>query len=254
MDAVRVLGSDVIFELGLELEPQLAQGALVDAHRRHLLRQCSTARMRPTTAGGKDYAPRVRRIAMLPAFLALVVLVVACGDDGGSKKSATTPKASTATSAASTSSAGSEELALASEAFEEGGEIPAEHTCDGADTSPPVSWSGVPDGAVELALVVDDADAEGFVHALLAGIDPADGGIAEGAVPEGAVVGINDFGQTAWNGPCPPPGDGPHRYVFTLYALSAPSGATAGVTASELRDSMLGSSIGETELTATFDH
>jgi deoxyribonuclease V len=108
---------------------------------------------------------------------------------------------------------------LKSSAFEHGQPIPQRYTCDGDDVSPPLEWSGVPDGARSLALVVDDPDAPRgtFTHWVASGIDPASSGLAEGeAAPS---EGTNDFGTTGWRGPCPPPGHGRHRYVFRLRAL-----------------------------------
>jgi phosphatidylethanolamine-binding protein (PEBP) family uncharacterized protein len=61
-------------------------------------------------------------------------------------------------------------MELTSSSFGEGEPIPAQHTCDGADTSPPLAWSGVPDGTDSFALVVDDPDARGFVHWVLTAI------------------------------------------------------------------------------------
>ena len=111
---------------------------------------------------------------------------------------------------------------LKSPAFEHGSEIPQRHTCEGEDVSPSLTWSGVPDGAASLALIVDDPDApvaEPFVHWLAWGIDPAAGGLAEdeSAPTEGA----SGFGDVGYRGPCPPPGHGPHRYFFRLHALDA---------------------------------
>lgn len=96
--------------------------------------------------------------------------------------------------------------------------IPARHTCAGEDLSPALVWTSTPDAA-ELAVVVRDRDASGFVHWVLAGIDPAVLGIGEGGIPEGAVPGMNSHGTSGWFGPCPPMGSGTHTYTFVLYAL-----------------------------------
>jgi Raf kinase inhibitor-like YbhB/YbcL family protein len=87
--------------------------------------------------------------------------------------------------------------------------------------SPPLAWSGIPDRARELALLVDDPDADRFPHWTVLAIPPADDGIATGRTPRGAVETENGFGDRGWGGPCPPEGEPPHRYVFTLYALDA---------------------------------
>jgi Raf kinase inhibitor-like YbhB/YbcL family protein len=113
-------------------------------------------------------------------------------------------------------------MELNSSAFAEGDTVPTEFTCDGADTSPPLEWSGVPEGAAELRLSVTDPDAPGgtFTHWLVTGVDPGVTEIGPGEVPGGGTEGPNDFGRTGYGGPCPPPGAA-HRYVFTVEALSA---------------------------------
>ena len=113
-----------------------------------------------------------------------------------------------------------ETLAVTSPAFAPEGAIPARFTCSGDEVSPPLVWSKIPEGAAELALVVDDPDAPGgtYVHWVVAHLDPKQGGLAEGAVPAGATQLRNSAGEAAWAGPCPP--EGPvHHYRFTVYAL-----------------------------------
>jgi Raf kinase inhibitor-like YbhB/YbcL family protein len=108
----------------------------------------------------------------------------------------------------------------------DGGAIDPKYTCKGADTSPTISWSGVPSSAKELALAFTDLDANDFVHWVVAGINPATGGIPAGQVPAGAVQATNGFNRVAYSGPCPP--DGRHTYLVTLYALGQPSGLANG--------------------------
>jgi Raf kinase inhibitor-like YbhB/YbcL family protein len=115
-------------------------------------------------------------------------------------------------------------------AFDDGGEIPAEYTCEGIDRSPALTWDGIPDGTKSFALIVDDPDAPDpkapkmtYVHWVLYNI-PADvhelpAGIASNALPHGTREGLNDWDRTGYGGPCPPIGR--HRYFFKLYALSA---------------------------------
>ena len=108
---------------------------------------------------------------------------------------------------------------LTSSAFAAGGTIPRRHSCDGEDRSPPLSWTAPPSGSRSLALILDDPDAPGgrFVHWLAWGIGPDAGGLAEGeAAPR---EGRNDFGTVGYRGPCPPEGDKPHRYIFTVFAV-----------------------------------
>ncbi|MBI2407427.1 MAG: YbhB/YbcL family Raf kinase inhibitor-like protein [Gemmatimonadetes bacterium] len=119
-------------------------------------------------------------------------------------------------------------MELTSASLVHGGEIPVRHTCDGADTSPPLAWLGVPAGTQSLALIVDDPDAPDpaapkrvWVHWVLYNIAPTVRALAEGAahspVPAGAREGLNDSGELGYEGPCPPIGR--HRYFHTLYAL-----------------------------------
>jgi len=115
------------------------------------------------------------------------------------------------------------QFAISSEAFANGQAIPAQFSCDGADKSPPLSWSDPPQGTRSFALVVDDPDApHGTFHHWGAYDIPAtlrslDAGA--GNSPGGAIDAVNDSGNAAYKGPCPPLGNGPHHYHFKLYAL-----------------------------------
>jgi Raf kinase inhibitor-like YbhB/YbcL family protein len=116
---------------------------------------------------------------------------------------------------------------ITSTAFPEGGAIPARFTCDGDDVAPPLRWRLAVGGSTHgppllMALVVVDVDAPKgpFVHWFVLGL-PFSGAFAEGGTPVGATGGTegrNSFGEVGYSGPCPPPGDGPHRYQFRLYA------------------------------------
>jgi hypothetical protein len=117
-------------------------------------------------------------------------------------------------------SAAVEVFALYSAAFVDSAPIPDRFSCEGAP-SPPLDWVAAPPSA-ELALVVRDQDADGFVHWVVAGIDPLVQGVGEDGVPVGAFEATNDGGTIGWFGPCPPPGEAPHTYVFTLHALPEP--------------------------------
>ena len=119
-------------------------------------------------------------------------------------------------------------LTLSSPAFAAGATIPAQYTCEGDDMSPPLAWSGVPDGASSLALVVDDPDAPDpaapqhtWTHWMLYNIPLSVTGLPQGArgesLPQGAREGLNDWKKRGYGGPCPPIGR--HRYVHKLYAL-----------------------------------
>ena len=204
---------------------------------------------RPSRAG----AAWARRATGLTLAVAALLAAPACGDsaDGRSLRTprpdqtTTTVATSGATAGVDAGSASAEgggastsasatagqPLALSSSAIADGGEVPARYTCRGEDLSPPLLWTDVPAGTVEVALVVRDVDAEGFVHWVLAGL-PADlGGVAEATPPAGAVEAANDFGRPGWAGPCPPAGT--HTYEFRVYALAQPSGVVVGEAGSD---------------------
>jgi Raf kinase inhibitor-like YbhB/YbcL family protein len=113
-------------------------------------------------------------------------------------------------------------LTVTSPAFTNGGAIPATFTCKGANTSPPLAWSGVPAGSRSVALVVDDPDAPGgpYIHWVVDNIDPAQSAISAGEVPQGAQQTLNSGGHVGYTGPCPP--SGTHHYRFTVYVLRSP--------------------------------
>ena len=113
-------------------------------------------------------------------------------------------------------------MKLRSEAFRDGGRIPRRFTCDGADVPPPLAWSPVPDGNGQLAIILRDRDAPGgdFVHWVVVELSPDRRRLSSSRLPGVANELPNSFGSRRYRGPCPPRGDKPHRYVFTIYALS----------------------------------
>lgn len=124
-------------------------------------------------------------------------------------------------SAEGTSSAGA--LRAQSPAFAEGAAIPVKHACaqqGGEDVSPPLTWSGVPESARELAIVVDDPDAPGgtYLHWIVTGIPVSATSAPEGTAPGKVLPGSG--GSAAYAGPCPP--GGVHHYHFIVYALPGP--------------------------------
>lgn len=147
-------------------------------------------------------------------------------------------------------------IEMTSTAFEANGEIPTRYTCEGADLSPPLSWEGVPDEAETLALIVEDPDAptqEAFVHWVVYNVDASSTGVDEGQAPAGAVEGANDFGNVGYGGPCPPPGDGSHRYFFRLFAASQRLGLEPGATAAEVREALAEITVARGELIGTYE-
>lgn len=146
-------------------------------------------------------------------------------------------------------------MQLTSTAFEAGGTIPRKYTGEGPDVSPPLSWSGVPAGARELALITDDPDAptpNPWVHWVLYNLSPTLQGLREGDAG-GGVAGKNDFGRTGYGGPLPPKGHGVHHYHFRLFALDRPLEAKPGFTKERLLAEMKGHVLAEGELVGTYE-
>ncbi len=134
-------------------------------------------------------------------------------------------------------------ITLESPAFFDGELMAQRYTCDGTDASPPLRWSAIPNGTAELVLTVEDPDApdQTFVHWMVAGLRPTElGALGEDHLPEGAVVGLNDFGAAGYDGPCPQHGHEAHHYVFTLMAVGVSLGLTHRFTAAQLRDALAG--------------
>jgi Raf kinase inhibitor-like YbhB/YbcL family protein len=144
-------------------------------------------------------------------------------------------------------------MELTSTAFGNGEPIPRRHSCEGEDVSPALSWSDVPEGTSSLALIVDDPDAPRgtFTHWLAWGIDSAAGGLGEGE--SAPVEGRNDFGESGYRGPCPPPGHGPHRYFFRLHALEEALELDPGASKGELEDALSGRTLAVAELIGTYE-
>jgi phosphatidylethanolamine-binding protein (PEBP) family uncharacterized protein len=156
----------------------------------------------------------------LSILLAVLVAssVAACGSSGRDLRQpvdgAVSPTRPTSTTVAPAGSLLSL-MKLTSTAFVDGGAIPAGNSCQGP--SPALQWTGVAAGTKELVLGVYDLS-DGFLHWLVTGISPTVGGVAEGAVPAGAVQRVNGSGGSGWFGPCPQD-DLPHTYTFVLVAL-----------------------------------
>jgi Raf kinase inhibitor-like YbhB/YbcL family protein len=152
-------------------------------------------------------------------------------------------------------------LALTSPAFAPGGEIPTLFTCEGSDVSPPLEWTGVPDGTQGLVLIVDDPDAPDpaapkmtWVHWVLYGIPPdaraLPEGVAPGALPPGTREGLNDWKRTGYGGPCPPIGR--HRYYHKLYALDVKLPDLGTPTKAAVEAAMKGHVLAEAVLMGTY--
>jgi hypothetical protein len=124
------------------------------------------------------------------------------------------------------------------EGFLAGGTIPRDLTCDGANRSPALSWSGAPVGTRSFALIVDDPDAPAgtWNHWLIWNIPGSASGLKEAAPLDSQIrSGMNDFGKCRYDGPCPPKGHAPHRYFFRLFATDVEDlGLSAGARRAKL--------------------
>lgn len=153
-------------------------------------------------------------------------------------------------------------LTINSAAFAPNGAIPIKYTCEGDDVSPAVDWSGVPERAKSLVLVVDDPDAPDpaapkrvYVHWVLYDIPTSARGLAEGMtsakLPQGTREANNDWKRKGYGGPCPPIGR--HRYFFKLYALDTALGDLgSGATKADVERAMRGHVLEQAELVGTY--
>jgi len=149
-------------------------------------------------------------------------------------------------------------MQLTSSVITEGGPIPAKYTCDGKNVSPPLKWSGVPEGAKSLVLIVDDPDAPAgtWVHWVLYGLPPTATELAEDIpqsqyTPAGAKHGLNDFRRLGYGGPCPPPGK-PHRYFFKLSAHDSALDLKPGLTKKDVERAMEKHVLAQAQLMGTY--
>ncbi|MDE0801846.1 MAG: YbhB/YbcL family Raf kinase inhibitor-like protein [Acidimicrobiales bacterium] len=180
-----------------------------------------------------------RRI-LLRCTVAGMLVFAACGDDGRTLTPAPeVPIAPVTTTTAPPPEAGFTTddpaigLNLSSPAFAGGDLLGADFTCDGLNVSPPLVFAGTPDNAAELAVTMVDRTADGAVHWVVTGLDPTLLQLESGVTPPGAVTARTDTGVDGWDGPCPPAGDDPHEYVFSIYALAEPIGLAPGLDGRE---------------------
>lgn len=153
-------------------------------------------------------------------------------------------------------------MQIRSMAFDPGSRIPSRYTCEGRELSPPLSFSGVPDQAKSLVLIVDDPDAPDplaprttWVHWVLYNLPPDTSGIAEGVrdqdLPPGTRVGQNDWKRYRYGGPCPPIGQ--HRYFHKLYALDTELSDIRLETKANVEAAMKGHVLAEAHLIGTYE-
>jgi Raf kinase inhibitor-like YbhB/YbcL family protein len=153
-------------------------------------------------------------------------------------------------------------MVIDSSSFSDNGDIPKRFTCDGENVSPPLEWSGLPEGTQSVALIVDDPDAPDpaapkmtWVHWVLYNIPPDASGLAErvasSELPTGTKEGLNDWKRTGYGGPCPPIGR--HRYFHKLYALDVLLPDLETPTKKALEKAMEGHILSEAQLVGTYE-
>jgi Raf kinase inhibitor-like YbhB/YbcL family protein len=161
--------------------------------------------------------------------------------------------------------AGPAKMTVSSSVLKEGQPIPKDYTADGKNVSPPISWSGLPAGTKELALICEDPIAptpQPFVHWVVYKIPATAKGLPEGmpiddttqmpADLAGTIQGLSGFRRPIWRGPAPPKPGVTHQYHFIVYALDAPLDVQPGLNKTQLLEAMKGHIIGQGELVATY--
>lgn len=144
-------------------------------------------------------------------------------------------------------------------AFTNGAPVHSTYTCTGKNLSPELEWSGLPEKAQSLVLILEDPDAPGgtFYHWIVYALNPLIGKLP-GAQPKELILGdfglqgINDFGRIGYDGPCPPPGK-MHRYILTLFALAPVISNSSGFTGQGIKTAMLGHILDQAETFGTFE-
>ncbi|MGH8462061.1 MAG: YbhB/YbcL family Raf kinase inhibitor-like protein [Stenotrophobium sp.] len=135
--------------------------------------------------------------------------------------------------------------------------------CEGGNVSPALQWSNAPAGTQSFAITAYDPDAptgSGWWHWVVFDIPASATGLAEGAgnirgtgLPAGSVQGRTDFGAPGYGGPCPPAGDKPHHYIFTVYALKVPKlQLDANASAAMVGFMLNANQLGKTSFTALY--
>jgi Raf kinase inhibitor-like YbhB/YbcL family protein len=154
-------------------------------------------------------------------------------------------------------------LHVRSDAFEEGSEIPDEYSADGRNISPSLAWSGVPQGAQSVVVIVEDPDAPPpqtpFVHWLVYSIAPTVERLPQDIPkvkqpeqPAGTMQGVNSSGSVGWFGPKPPKGDPAHHYHFQVFALDRAPKLEPGATRQDVLQAMSGHVVAKGQLVGLY--
>ena len=150
-------------------------------------------------------------------------------------------------------------LILESPVFTQGGTIPDNYTCRGTNISPPLTWNNVPYVTKSLALLMDDPDAPKgtFTHWVAYNIAPGIKSFSDNVSAMGndtvMIQGQNSSGGTGYTGPCPPQGNGLHRYFFKLFALDINSALPANASRADLEKVMEGHILSQAELVGRYE-
>lgn len=190
----------------------------------------------------------MRKISFIVGVSLLMLMFLACASR---PQSVTPPQASSSPNEAHI------EIKVTSPAFKEGQPIPGAYTCDGANVSPPLEWSGVPKNAKTLAIICYDPDAPAgtWVHWVLFNLPADKTGLVENTqatetLSGGGMQGTNDFKKIGYGGPCPP--SGTHHYFFKLYVLDAELSLKPGATKAELEKATAGHIVTVGQLMGTY--
>jgi Raf kinase inhibitor-like YbhB/YbcL family protein len=147
---------------------------------------------------------------------------------------------------------------ITSSAFQNGQAIPARHTGDAEDFSPPLQWTDPPEATKSFALICDDPDAPGqsWVHWVLYDLPAGTRSLPENMAKTQSVLGsarqgMTDFRRIGYWGPAPPHGK-PHRYFFRLYAVDRDLGLAAGASKKQVLQAIEGHVVGQTEIMGTY--
>lgn len=164
-----------------------------------------------------------------------------------------TAKSSTKSSRPATKEDTFGKIKITSTAFKAGGPIAVKYTCDGAGTSPPLQWRGVPNGSAEVLMLAIDLSGESSdaIQWAVAGISPTVTSIPEGGLPAGAVAGVNSAGRVGWGGICGAKGK-LHHVGFLFYALNHKLGLKSGFNPSEVRGGLKGATLATGLTLATY--
>jgi Raf kinase inhibitor-like YbhB/YbcL family protein len=188
--------------------------------------------------------PRGLTVARASA-LASVLLLGCGGGSGGAGAPSSPPGVSVAS------------ITVTSSSFASNGPIPIEHSCDGKDVTPSLTWSSPPPGTQALVVVVDDPDAGygSFTHFVAFDLPPELLAVKEGWTPSGVggKAGRNDFDSVDYRGPCPPKGE-QHMFAFRVYALDKPTNLPEGASRSEVSARMTSHVLGAGALRGSFGH